>query len=148
MIAGNTAVARSQSGDAQIIGAGVLNNSLLTCARRRSASNVGRAFGAGGTAQGGGIWNGVLLSGPPVELTLDRSLVTGNALFASPGSSGSAAACSPPSRSCDADADRGQLAGPVLRLRRPRWRRGTARRAADAAARARMHVHRPDNARP
>jgi hypothetical protein len=33
---------------------------------------------APGDAQGGGIWNGVLLSGPPVELTLDDTLVTHN----------------------------------------------------------------------
>jgi hypothetical protein len=85
LIAGNTAVARSQSGDAQIVGAGVLNNSLLTLRETAVSHNSGRAFGAGGTAQGGGIWNGVLLTGPPVELTLDRSLVTGNSLTASPG---------------------------------------------------------------
>jgi hypothetical protein len=84
LIAGNTAVARSQNGDAQIIGAGVLNNSLLTLRDTAVSHNSGRAFGAGGFAQGGGIWNGVLLTGPPVELTLDRSLVTGNALSASP----------------------------------------------------------------
>jgi hypothetical protein len=85
LIASNTAVARSRSGDAQIVGAGVLNNSLLTLRDTAVLGNVGRASGAGGTAQGGGIWNGVLLTGPPVELTLDRSLVTGNALIASAG---------------------------------------------------------------
>ena len=85
VIAGNTAVARSQRGDAQIIGAGVLNNSLLTLRDTAVSHNSGRAVGAGGFAQGGGIWNGVLLTGPPVELTLDRSLVTGNSLTASPG---------------------------------------------------------------
>jgi hypothetical protein len=85
VIAGNTAVARSASGDAQIVGVGVLNNSLLTLRTTAVTANVGRASGAGGEAQGGGIWNGVLLTGPPVELTLDRSLVTGNALFTSPG---------------------------------------------------------------
>jgi hypothetical protein len=85
VIAGNTVVARSQRGDAQIIGAGVLNNSLLTLRDTAVSHNSGRAVGAGGTAQGGGIWNGVLLTGPPVELTLDRSLVTGNSLTASPG---------------------------------------------------------------
>jgi hypothetical protein len=85
LIAGNTAVARSESGEAQIVGAGVLNNSLLTLSGSAVSHNVGRASGAGGTAQGGGIWNGVLLTGPPVELTLDHSLVTGNALLASRG---------------------------------------------------------------
>jgi hypothetical protein len=85
VIAGNTVVARSQRGDAQIVGAGVLNNSLLTLRDTAVSHNSGRAVGAGGTAQGGGIWNGVLLTGPPVELTLDRSLVTGNSLNASAG---------------------------------------------------------------
>ena len=85
LIAGNTAVARSHSGDAQIVGAGVLNNSLLTLRDTAVSHNSGRAVGAGGTAQGGGIWNGILLTGPPVELTLDRSLVTGNSLTASAG---------------------------------------------------------------
>jgi len=85
VIAGNTAVARSQRGNAQIIGAGVLNNSLLTLRDTAVSHNSGRAVGAGGFAQGGGIWNGVLLTGPPVELTLDRSLVTGNSLTSSAG---------------------------------------------------------------
>ncbi len=34
-------------------------------------------------AQGGGIWNGVLLSGPPVKLTLARTAVTRNAVTGS-----------------------------------------------------------------
>ena len=62
--------------------------STTACSTLRDTAvshNSGRAVGAGGTAQGGGIWNGVLLTGPPVELTLDRSLVTGNSLTASPG---------------------------------------------------------------
>ena len=45
VIAGNTAVARSQSGDAQIVGVGVLNNSLLTLRDTAVSHNVGRAFG-------------------------------------------------------------------------------------------------------
>ena len=43
--------------------------------------NVGRPSGPESAAQGGGIWNGVFLSGPPVELSLTDSVVTGNALF-------------------------------------------------------------------
>src|SRR4029079_2250278 len=39
LIAGNTAVARSRSGDAQIVGAGVLNNSLLTLRRTAVSDN-------------------------------------------------------------------------------------------------------------
>jgi hypothetical protein len=41
---------------------------------------VGKANAADGAAQGAGIWNGAELSGPPVELTLTDSLITGNAL--------------------------------------------------------------------
>lgn len=85
VIAGNTALAKSDHGDAAIVGVGVLNNSLLELDRTAVSFNSGRATGAGGSAQGGGIWNGVLLTGPPVELTLDHSLVTGNSLFGSPG---------------------------------------------------------------
>jgi hypothetical protein len=49
------------------------------------AGNVGRARGRGGFAQGGGIWNGVDLSGPPVQLTLDHSSVVSNALVTAGG---------------------------------------------------------------
>ncbi len=43
--------------------------------------NVGRVSAPEATAQGGGIWNGAFLSGPPVELSLTDSVVTGNALL-------------------------------------------------------------------
>jgi hypothetical protein len=63
----------------------VFNNSLLTLDEVAVNDNIGRASGQGGVAQGGGIWNGVDLSGPPVQLTLTHSSVVGNALAASPG---------------------------------------------------------------
>lgn len=84
-IAGNSVLARSSSGAAAVTGAGVLNNSLLDLHRTTVAFNVGTAAAPTGIAQGGGIWNGVLLSGPPVELSLTDSLVTANALFGGPG---------------------------------------------------------------
>ena len=46
---------------------------------------MGTATGPGGAAQGGGIWNGVDVSGPPVRLTLARTAVTRNSLSGSPG---------------------------------------------------------------
>ena len=79
-ISGNRAVARSPAGSAQVIGAGVLNNSLLELRRTVVGHNEGRASAPGGVAQGGGIWNGVFLTGPPVELTLAESLITRNAV--------------------------------------------------------------------
>ncbi len=85
VISGNTAIASSTSGSATVLGAGIFNNSLLALENVRISGNVGRATGPSGDAQGGGIWNGVLLSGPPVELTLDHTLVTHNVLTGAPG---------------------------------------------------------------
>ena len=85
VISGNTATASSVSGSATVMGGGIFNNSLLALQNVRISDNVGRAAGPSGDAQGGGIWNGVLLSGPPVELTLDNTLVTGNVLTGSVG---------------------------------------------------------------
>jgi hypothetical protein len=64
---------------------GIFNNSLLTLDRVLVSSNVGRANGPVGAAQGGGIWNGVELSGPPVQLALDHTLVIRNSLAGSHG---------------------------------------------------------------
>lgn len=85
VISANVTESDSSTGQAVVLGAGVLNNSLLSFERVTVTGNVGRADGQGGVAQGGGIWNGVDLSGPPVELTLSRSAVVGNVLAASPG---------------------------------------------------------------
>jgi hypothetical protein len=79
-ISGNTAVATSRTGSAAVTGAGVFNNSLLELRRVAVSHNEGRASAPSGVAQGGGIWNGVFLSGPPVELTLADSLITRNTL--------------------------------------------------------------------
>ena len=79
-ISGNTVVAASRNGSAVVTGAGVFNNSLLDISRTLVSRNAGKAIGPDSTAQGGGIWNGVFLSGPPVELSLSDSLVTANAL--------------------------------------------------------------------
>jgi hypothetical protein len=85
VIARNTADASSETGSATVQGAGVVNNAMLALDGVRISDNVGTATGPAGFLQGGGIWNGVLLSGPPVELTVRDSLVTGNALRGAPG---------------------------------------------------------------
>ena len=83
VIAGNYATARTQAGSATVQGVGVLNNSLLDLSGVRISGNHGRATGPAGLAQGGGIWNGVLLSGPPVTLTLAHTAVTRNSVTGS-----------------------------------------------------------------
>lgn len=85
VISGNTATATSPTGSATVHGAGSFNNSLLDLRRVRVSDNSGKATGLSGAAQGGGIWNGIELSGPPVTLTLARSSVTPNSLTASAG---------------------------------------------------------------
>jgi hypothetical protein len=85
VIGGNHATVRSLSGSATVQGAGVLNNSLLDLSGVRISGNHAQATGPAGVAQGGGIWNGVLLSGPPVALTLAHAAVTRNSVTGSKG---------------------------------------------------------------
>jgi hypothetical protein len=85
VIEDNKAIATSVSGTAITQGAGVFNNSLLELRRTVVDDNVGKAFGPSGSNEGAGIWNGVEVSGPPVELTLTDSLVTHNTLLGGSG---------------------------------------------------------------
>jgi hypothetical protein len=85
VISGNYATARTSTGSATVQGVGVLNNSLLDLSGVRVSGNAGQATGPAGVAQGGGIWNGVLLSGPPVKLTLAHTAVTRNSVNGSKG---------------------------------------------------------------
>lgn len=85
VVAGNRALASTTTGDATVQGVGIFNDSLLALHRVVVRDNSGRADGSSGRAEGGGIWNGDELSGPPVELTLDHVLVTHNALMGGPG---------------------------------------------------------------
>ena len=85
LISDNTATASSTTGSATVQGVGVLNNARLELRDVVVGGNSGHARGPEATAQGGGIWNGVLLSGPPVELTLRRSQVVENSLSTSTG---------------------------------------------------------------
>jgi hypothetical protein len=79
-ITGNFSAAHSDSGSATVLGGAVFNNSLLRMRDVAIERNVATAQGPTGVAQGGGIWNGVDLAGPPVELTLTDSSVTHNIL--------------------------------------------------------------------
>jgi hypothetical protein len=78
IISGNSASATSASGSASAQGGGVFTNSLLTLDHVLVSGNAAKAQAPAGEAQGGGIWNGIELSGPPVELTLDHSSVIHN----------------------------------------------------------------------
>ena len=84
-IAGNMAIARSGSGSASGFGGGVISNALLTLERVSVVGNRVQASAPTGTEQGGGIWSGVLLTGPPVQLDLLDSIVARNVLVRLPG---------------------------------------------------------------
>jgi hypothetical protein len=85
-ISDNTATSVTTDGTAIVTGAGILNNSLLelidsTVHGNTGTVKVGSTNGqtaAAPTAQGGGIWNGPLLSGPPVTLRMDNTTITDN----------------------------------------------------------------------
>ncbi len=79
-ISGNRAYAYSPKGQALVVGVGVFNNSLLTMKDDVVQNNSGAAAGPKADAQGGGIWDGVFLSGPPVQLSLTGVKVTRNSL--------------------------------------------------------------------
>jgi hypothetical protein len=83
VIAGNSAVAVSKAGAGIAQGGGVYNNSLLELRRVAVSDNLAKASAPSGMTEGGGIWNGVAFTGPPVELTLTDSLLTGNVLAGS-----------------------------------------------------------------
>jgi hypothetical protein len=85
VISGNTAHAFSTSGSANVHGAGIYNNSLLELRNVQVSNNAGNATAPSGTAEGGGIWNGVELTGPPVTLTLENTSVIRNSLTGSSG---------------------------------------------------------------
>lgn len=81
----NTAVATSATGSADVQGTGVFNDGLLTLVNDTVRGNSGTATGPSGTAQGGGIWNGTNLTGPPVRLTLSHTAVARNSVAGSHG---------------------------------------------------------------
>jgi hypothetical protein len=83
--AANTTSASNPAGTAFGDGGGILNDSLLELEGTVVQHNTASAEGANGKAQGGGIFNGEDLSGPPVELTLHSSRVVANSVTGSPG---------------------------------------------------------------
>jgi hypothetical protein len=87
VISDNHSTAISKQGSAVVYGGGILNNSLLELNQVTVRGNTGDAQAPSTIAQGGGIWNGVLLSGPPVRLTLNHTTVVGNSLRVSAGGS-------------------------------------------------------------
>jgi hypothetical protein len=85
VIGDNVVLARSSTGTADLLGSGVFNNSLLEMLGVLLGADTGRADAPSGVAQGGGIWSGVDLSGPDVQLTLDHSALLGNRIAATAG---------------------------------------------------------------
>jgi hypothetical protein len=81
----NVARAHSLHGSALVKGAGLVNNSLLDLDQVRVTHNSGVAGAPSATAQGGGVWNGADLSGPPVVLRARDSRIAWNSLVTSAG---------------------------------------------------------------
>jgi hypothetical protein len=84
-IVGNRSSADAPDGTATVDGSGISNNGPLVLTDDRLSANTGSAHGQSGSAQGGGIWNGLLFGGPTSPLTLQDTAVTGNSLTGSPG---------------------------------------------------------------
>jgi hypothetical protein len=81
----NTAQSTATAGTAVVQGGGISNASGLDVRDSTISGNTGTAAGPSGTAQGGGIWNGDLDYGGPVQLALRNVMVTGNTLSGTPG---------------------------------------------------------------
>jgi Right handed beta helix region len=86
VISANRLTATSTTGSSTVDGGGIANIGVLTLRNTSVADNRGAASGPGGSARGGGIFNGSVPDGPPsVRLALVDSPVTRNTLTASPG---------------------------------------------------------------
>jgi hypothetical protein len=85
VISGNQSSASSTNGSASVQGAGLVTNGVVVLKDDRIDHNHGTAAGPSGTAQGGGIFNGVLFGGSDVELTLQGTRVSDNSLTGGPG---------------------------------------------------------------
>jgi hypothetical protein len=84
MIAGN-AVTATGEGTVSARGGGIVNVEMLTLRDSDVTRNAVRARGRDGTAQGGGIWNGLELEEFPPQLSAFDSAITRNAVTASRG---------------------------------------------------------------
>jgi hypothetical protein len=85
LVGDNTAQSTATAGTAVVQGGGILNATGLDVHDSIVRGNSGSAAGPNGTAQGGGIWNGDLDYGLPVELALLDVMVTDNTLSGTPG---------------------------------------------------------------
>jgi hypothetical protein len=85
VIAGNWAKAISTNGEATVQGAGLINDGPLRLRGVLIADNTGKAYGSSGSAHGGGIWQGQIFNetGLPIQLALERTIVTRNRLAGS-----------------------------------------------------------------
>jgi hypothetical protein len=86
VISANRLTATSTTGSSTVDGGGIANIGVLALRNTSVADNRAAASGPGGSARGGGIFNGSVPDGPPsVRLALVDSAVTHNTLTASPG---------------------------------------------------------------
>jgi hypothetical protein len=87
VVSGNTAKASTPTGSATVGGAGINNGGSLELHNVLVTNNSATATGQSGHANGGGIWNGMPFApdGPTPQLVLENTIVTRNALSASPG---------------------------------------------------------------
>jgi hypothetical protein len=86
VISANRLTATSTMDSSTVDGGGIANIGVLTLRNTSVADNRGAASGPGGSARGGGIFNGSVPDGPPsVRLALHDSAVTHNTVTASPG---------------------------------------------------------------
>jgi hypothetical protein len=84
-IGDNTAQSTATAGTAVVQGGGILNASGLDVRDSTISGNTGKAAGPSGTDQGGGIWNGDLDYGLPIQLALRDVMVSDNTLIGTPG---------------------------------------------------------------
>jgi hypothetical protein len=86
VISANRLTTKTATGSSTVEGGGIANIGVLTLRNTNVSDNRGAASGPGGSARGGGIFNGSVPDGPPsVRLALVDSAVTHNTLTASPG---------------------------------------------------------------
>ena len=87
LISDNRVTASSQTGSATVHGAGIEHgNGLLEIRHTAITNNSANATGPTGEALGGGIWNDEFFPPPPnPQLILENTIVSENALTASPG---------------------------------------------------------------
>ncbi len=84
LVAGNRVTVSAPAGMAVAQGGGIANAGQLAVQRTLVIDNSASARGAGGAAQGGGIWNDTFGEGAPPSLVMSDSAVVGNSLDGAP----------------------------------------------------------------